>query len=249
MIISEKPELYYIGVHRGNRCGAGGGCRSSLIVDTIIVDRAMVVSVSGPETVVEGGYADFTVSLSRAPTATLMVNYQTYNDAVHPASKLATTGSDYTAQSGMLTFVPGETSKRVRVPILTDSTRESVEYFRLLISGPSGGGGRPPQANPNSATMGIVDAAGSLYGATLTVEPGSSIDEGDGTATNFTVHVALDCCTSFDRPIPVTVTLGGTATETQDYTATATTVTIPASSGHGVRLVEHHPRRGCGPGG
>ena len=195
---------------------------------TTIRDRAMVVSVSGPETVVEGEYADFTVSLSRAPTANLTVSYQTYG-ALAPAP-LATSGEDFTAQSGTLTFVPGETSKRVRVPVLTDAITEPVEYFRLLIANPSGGGGLRPSLGTSEATMGIVDAAGRLYGATLTVEPDSGIDEGDGTATNFTVKVALDCCTSFDYPIPVTVTLGGTATETQDYTATVATVTIPAST-------------------
>ena len=67
------------------------------------------------------------------------------------------------AQSGTLTFVPGETSKRVRVPVLTDSTREVVEYFRLLLSNPLGGGGLDAQRwGPASLTTGIVDAAGPL---------------------------------------------------------------------------------------
>ena len=44
----------------------------------------MVVSASGPDRVTEGGNADFTVSLSRAPTTNLTVNYQTYS-ALAPA--------------------------------------------------------------------------------------------------------------------------------------------------------------------
>ena len=196
--------------------------------ETTIRDRAMVVSVSGPETVVEGQNADFTVTLSRAPTANLTVNYQTYT-ALAPLPP-ATSGADYTPQSGTLTFVPGETSKRVRVPILTDATRERIEYFRLLLSGPSGGGGRTPTLGTSAATMGIVDAAGPLYGATVTLTPASNIDEGDTSATNFTVKVDLDCCTTFEDPITVTVSLGGTATVTDDYTATTANVTIPAST-------------------
>ena len=46
--------------------------------------------------------------------------------------------------------MPGETSKRVRVPILTDSTREVVEYFRLLLSSPTGGGGLAPTLGANA---------------------------------------------------------------------------------------------------
>ena len=168
---------------------------------TTIRDRAMVVSVSGPETVTEGGNADFTVSLSRAPTTNLTVNYQTYpaGRPVGPRPPPAITTT--TAQSGRLTFVPGETSKRVRVPILTDSvTEEVVEYFRVLIANPSGGGGLTPTLGTSEATTGIVDAAGPLYGATLTVTPDRGVGEGDGAATSLTVTVDLDCCVDLRRP-------------------------------------------------
>ena len=218
-----NPQTYFAGVTNVTASALG-----TATATTTIRDRAMVVSVSGPDTVTEGGNADFTVSLSRAPTANLTVNYQTYN-ALSPL-RSATAGEDYTAQSGTLTFVPGETSKRVRVPILTDSTTEPVEYFRLLIASPSGGGGLTPTLGTSEATMGIVDAAGPLYGATLTLTPASSIGEDDTSATEFTVKVDLDCCTTFDDPITVTMSLGGTATVTDDYTATTVNVTIPAST-------------------
>ena len=195
---------------------------------TTISDRAMVVSVSAPETVVEGEYADFTVTLSRAPTANLRVYYQTYG-ALTPLPS-ASSGDDYTPQTGSLTFVPGETSKRVRVPILTDAVTERIEYFRLLLSSPTGGGGLRPTLGTSEATMGIVDAAGPLYGATLTLTPASDIGEGDGAATEYTVKVDLDCCTTFDNPIGVTMSLGGTAVVTDDYTATPVNVTIPANA-------------------
>ena len=218
-----NPEKYFAGVTNVTAAALGTSTAT-----TTIRDRAMVVSVSGPETVVEGQNADFTVSLSRAPTAYLKVNYQTYN-ALSPL-RSATAGEDYTPQSGTLTFVPGETSKRVRVPVLTDAITEPVEYFRLLLSSPSGGGGLAPTLGASEATMGIVDAAGPLYGATLTLTPASGIGEGDASATEYTVKVDLDCCTTFDDPITVTMSLGGTATVTDDYTATTVNVTIPAST-------------------
>ena len=220
------PEYYFLGFTQVTDALLG-----TATATTTIRDRAMVVSVSGPETVTEGGNADFTVSLSRAPTANLTVNYQTYS-ALAP-SRLATSGEDFTAQAGTLTFVPGETSKRVRVPVLTDAITEPVEYFRLLLSSPAGGGGLTPTLGTSIATTGIVDAAGPLLGATLTVTPDSSIAEGDGAATSFTVKVDLDCCTTFDEDMTVTVSLGGTATDADDYTATTANVTIPASTATG----------------
>ena len=226
------PEYYFLGFTQITDAALGTATATSTIRD-----RAMVVSVEGPETVTEGANADFTVSLSRAPTANLTVNYQTYS-ALAPA-RLATSGDDFTAQSGTLTFVPGETSKRVRVPVLTDAITEPVEYFRLLLSSPSGGGGLTPTLGTSIATTGIVDAAGPLLGATLTVTPDDSVGEGDAAATDFTVTVDLDCCTTFDDPITVNVTFTGTATN--DYTPVTGTLTIPASTATGSTTLKITP--------
>ena len=225
-LIINVPEIYDPGTE-----WAQDGVRRIHTHQTWIRDRAMRVSVSGPETATEGGYADFTVSLSRPPTANLTVNYQTYS-ALAPL-ELATSGEDFTALAGTLTFAPGETSKRVRVPLLTDSITEPIEYFRLLLSNPFGGGGLTPTLSVGEATMGIVDVAGPLYGATMTVSPDSNIGEGDAAASSFTVKVDLDCCTTFVAPTTVTISLGGTATGTDEYTANVANVTIPASTATG----------------
>ena len=229
------PKYYYLGNTQVTDAALDS---DATMATTTIRDRAMTVSVSGPKTVVEGGNADFTVSLSREPTSTLTVNYQTYN-ALAPLA-LATSVADYTPQSGRLTFVAGETSKRVRVPILTDSTKEVVEYFRLLLSSPSGGGGLTPTLGTSIVTTGIVDAAGPLYGATLTVTPDTSVGEGDATGSSFTVKVDLDCCTVFDEDTAVTVSFTGTAIN--DYTPAVGKLTIPASTATGstnMRITPH----------
>ena len=231
--VDESDETFSLVLSNPERFGYGWpqvtpGLLGASTATTTIRDRAMVVSVSGPETVVEGQNADFTVSLSRAPTANLKVNYQTYGATAPQPS--ATSGEDYTPQFGSLTFVPGGTSKRVRVPILTDAVTERIEYFRLLLSSPTGGGGLAPTLGTSEATMGIVDAAGPLYGATLTLTPASNIGEGDASATEYTVKVDLDCCTTFEDPIAVTMSLGGTATVMDDYTANTVNVTIPANA-------------------
>ena len=231
--VDESDETFSLVLSNPERFGYGwpqvtAGLLGTSTATTTISDRAMVVSVSGPETVVEGQNADFTVTLSRAPTANLTVSYQTYGAL--PPQPSATSGEDYTAQSGTLTFVAGETSKRVRVPILTDAVTERIEYFRLLLSRPTGGGGLTPTLGTSEATMGIVDAAGPLYGATLTLTPASDIGEGNASTTEYTVKVDLDCCTTFEDPIAVTMSLGGTATIGEDYTANTVNVTIPAST-------------------
>ena len=72
----------------------------------------------------------FEVSLSRAFTGSghrVRVSYAT-------ADGTATAGEDYTATSGTLVFVAGETSKTVRVPILDDGHDEGAETFLLRLS-------------------------------------------------------------------------------------------------------------------
>ena len=72
----------------------------------------------------------FEVSLSRAFSGArhrVRVSYAT-------ADGTATAGEDYTATSGTLVFVAGETSKTVRVPILDDGHDEGAETFLLRLS-------------------------------------------------------------------------------------------------------------------
>ena len=75
---------------------------------------------------------DFAVSLSRAATETVTVNYATSDGT-------ATAGSDYTEASGTLTFAAGETAKTVSVTVLDDSHDEGEETLRLTLSNVSGG--------------------------------------------------------------------------------------------------------------
>ena len=85
----------------------------------------------------EGATVDFAVSLSRAASETVTVQYATSDGTGDSA---ATAGTDYTATSGALTFAPGETAKTVSVPVLDDSHDEGSETFTLTLSNASGGG-------------------------------------------------------------------------------------------------------------
>ena len=74
---------------------------------------------------------DFTVTLDRAASGTVTVDYET-------ADGTATAGSDYTAASGTLSFAAGERTKTVSVTLLDDTHDEGEETFTLTLSNASG---------------------------------------------------------------------------------------------------------------
>ena len=80
----------------------------------------------------EGALLAFAVTLSRAASGTLTVDYQTANGS-------AQAGDDYTAASGTLTFRAGESSQTIEVGVLDDAHDEGEETLTLRLSNPSGG--------------------------------------------------------------------------------------------------------------
>ena len=85
----------------------------------------------------------FTVTLSKASTTAVTVNFATSNGT-------ATAGQDYTAAKGTITFAAGETSKTVNVAVAGDATVEPDETFTVTLSAPSG------------ATLGTATATGTI---------------------------------------------------------------------------------------
>ena len=75
--------------------------------------------------------ATFTVTLASPATQTVTVQYMTSNGT-------ATSGSDYSASVGTLTFLPGETLKTISVVVNYDAATEGNETFNILLSNPVG---------------------------------------------------------------------------------------------------------------
>jgi chitinase len=71
------------------------------------------------------------VSLSAASTSPVTVHFAT-------ADGTATAGSDYLAQSGTLTFAPGETQKQIQVAAIGDAAVEANEGFTVVLTNPVG---------------------------------------------------------------------------------------------------------------
>ena len=80
----------------------------------------------------KGAALAFAVTLTRAASETLTVDYATENGS-------ATAGDDYTAASGTLTFRSGQSSKTIEVGVLDDSHDEGEETLTLRLSNASGG--------------------------------------------------------------------------------------------------------------
>jgi Ca2+-binding RTX toxin-like protein len=102
------------------------GLASDLLPKINIVADATSVA-EGP-----GKKIGYTVTLSAAATGTVTVDYSASDIS-------ATAGSDYTLtrqsdNSTTLSFAPGETSKRIEVQILDDSTYEGPETFKVQLS-------------------------------------------------------------------------------------------------------------------
>ena len=84
-------------------------------------------------TVDEGPQAQlsFDVSLDRVATQAVTVDYATSDGT-------ATSGADYTAKSGALSFAAGELAKTVSVRVLDDAHDESTETLTLTLSNATG---------------------------------------------------------------------------------------------------------------
>ena len=79
-----------------------------------------------------GAVLAFAVTLSRAATSTLTVDYATSDGS-------AAAGEDYTAASGTLTFQAGDSSATIEVGVLDDAHDEGEETLTLTLSNASGG--------------------------------------------------------------------------------------------------------------
>ena len=123
-------------VRLGNAAGAtiADGSATGTITNDDAAAKLPALSV-GDVSLREGdsGTAElmFVVTLDKAATSRVTVNYATTDGT-------ATAGSDYAALAGKLTFAPGETSKMVHVAVKGDTVVEANETFSLTLSGARG---------------------------------------------------------------------------------------------------------------
>lgn len=125
---------------------SGGSYHAVLLTPT--EEGTPTVSVDDV-TVTEGNTstsdAVFTVTLSKPASEEVTVHFTT-------GGGTATAGSDYAAQSGTVTFAPGEASATVTVAVNGDTTVESNETFQVTLS-------QARQARRSPSTLRATDGA------------------------------------------------------------------------------------------
>ncbi len=160
--------------------------------------------------------AVFTVSLSAASTEIVTVNFGTANGS-------ATSGSDYDATSGTLTFLPGDPlTQTISVTIRGDDISEGNETYVVNLSSVinatiNDGQGAGTIVDDDLPTMSINDV---------------SLTEGKRNSKTFTFTVSLSAPAILATSVSY-ATANGSATAGSDYASKSGTLTIPAGQSSG----------------
>ncbi len=184
------------------------------------VDGSPYVAVKASTDAVEGNPVTITVGLSAPSDQTVTVQYQAGGGP-------ATSGVDYVATSGTLTFAPQQTEKTVSVSTTDDSDYEGTEYFYLRLSNPTNAALRTARSSLydyRHVTASILDNDDPPVASFAS--QASSAQEDSGTHN---VTINLSSATTY--PINVNYTLGsGTATFRLDYRLTSGSVSVPSGA-------------------
>ena len=153
--------------------------------------------------------AVFFVTLSPASSETVTVDFST-------APGTATEGGDYVAQSGTLTFNPGETSKNITVVVSGDTLNEANETFFVNFSNAVNA------IIANGQGLGTITNDDSL--PTISINDSGVIEGNTGTVT---VVFTVTLSSTSGRTVAVNfITANGTATAGSDYVAQSDTLTF-----------------------
>jgi Calx-beta domain-containing protein/concanavalin A-like lectin/glucanase superfamily protein len=133
----------------GAALGVPSATTVSIADDDAVPTAGSVRFSSAGYTVAEGeGMVTLTVNRVSGTAGTIAVNYATSNGS-------ATSGSDFSARAGTLSWGAGDSSSRtIVVPILADTAIEDTEAFSVSLSAPTGGA---LLTTPSVAAVSITD--------------------------------------------------------------------------------------------
>lgn len=177
--------------------GGGGGGGSSFAINDA--------------SATEGSAVTFSITRSGSTATSQAVSYAS-------ASGTATSGTDFTAASGTLTFAIGETSKTVSVTTTQDASAEGTETFALNLSNATGG-----------ATISHSAGLGTINDDDVASPPSFAIDDvsvTEGGNLVFTVTKTGSTSSSFTVNY---ATSNGSAVSGSDYTSASGTLTFLAA--------------------
>ena len=211
--IDEADETFTITLSNPDNAliAAGAGSSTATILDD---DGTPTILIADPTNVTEtpGGVTQtFTVTLSNPSSQTITVVAGTQ-------SGTATDSGDFTAKSGLITFVPGDTSEQFAVTVNDDSIDEPNETYTVNLFGPTNA-----TIADGSATATIVDDDPTVT-PTINIANATNVTEISGGVTQ-TFNVTL----SQPSSLTVTVVAGtesGTATAGADFQSKSSVVTF-----------------------
>jgi hemoglobin-like flavoprotein len=152
-----------------------------------------------------------TVTRTSGSTGTVGVAYATANGSATPPG-------DYTQTSGTLTFLDGDTSKTITVPIIDDSISEQQKFFSVNLSNPTGGA---TLGNQTSIQVTIVDNDAPSFSINDV-----QVAEGNSGTTDAVFTVSLQRPSFADAHVDFATLVTGTATSGTDYQPASGTLTF-----------------------
>lgn len=156
--------------------------------------------------------AAFSVTVAPPSAAAVTVAYQTVDGT-------AVAGSDYVAQSGVVTIPPGETTRTIAVPLVADGVREPTETFGLQLSAAAGA-----TLVDGDAVAVVTDDDAPPPPPTLDLG-GCTVSEGDTSAATCLFDLSLSQASAQAVTVDFT-SQDGTATGGSDYFPASGTFTF-----------------------
>jgi hypothetical protein len=176
-------------------------------IGAVEVQGGTIQLSSATYSVAENG-ASITITVNRTGgTDPATVAYATSNGT-------ATAGADYTATSGTLNFLAGQTSATFNVPILDDTLTEGSETFNVTLLNPSAG------ATLGAQTAAVVTITDFEEGHLQFNSSTGSVNEAGGS-----IAITITRTGGSNGAVSASyATANGTATAGSDYTSAAGTV-------------------------
>lgn len=190
--------------------GATIDATANLHTVNIIDNEAPNVSISSAS-VNEGGNLVFTVTLSQSVGATVTVDFATANGT-------AIAGTNYTSNTGTVTFIPGDLSETITISTIAIPA-ELCAANRAMTVGLS---------NPTNATIGVGTGTGTISDPDLPVLSVANASANEGSNVSFVASLSGVCTTknvSFNW-----ATATGTAIANDFTSVSSTAATITAGS-------------------
>ena len=217
--LDEPDETFTLEIYDFENATAGAKTRSTITIEDD--DDPPSVSV-GDATAAEGAPMEFPVTLSAASGKTVTVGWATSVET----DDSATSPADFTAESGTLTFMPGETTATFTVQTTGDTTDEDNETFTVTLSTAT----NATLATDPTATGTITDV---LALPTLSVANAAAAESAGVTFTVTLSEAATDAVTAtWTASIE-----SGDSAEAEDLGSTTGTVTVMESQTTGTFTV------------